>query len=574
MQMNTLKIIRIAAVVMTFAWGTGRARADWSFVIMGDTRGHHDTTTGVSTVLHTIATKIAEKNPDLVVCCGDQVNGNATNGLAPLTYAQQFDNWKTAMNPVYALNIPIYTVRGNHENHADEEAPLLDLKQAYYDALGVHMPTNGPNNGPTDDQRGYTYSFTHSNATFMVVDQYFYPATPTGGYHSIDQAWLGQQLQQSNTPYKIVMAHEPVYLDHFYGTSSTGMAHRAEFWDSLGTNGARLYICGHTHNLSVSLAPDAAGNNIYQLLSGNGGAELDAIPPVPEAGLDILYSNTTHYGFAYATVSAEKMTIEYYLLKPSDETWSKASYTTQILPNTMAPARPAQVFFQEPKGWVASWLLATNGTFQSARLLGSAGAWQLMTAGDVDGDGVSDLLFQTPAGDTAGWLLNPAGSVRSVINWGNVGAWKVRACADYLGAGHAQIFFQHPKGITVLWHISTNGVFQSAEVILTNASPWQLCAAIPHTAGGLADLYWQTAAGLVAVWQQQPGGGCLAQVVQNAESWRLCGATDIDHDGVGDLLWQTAGGNTAGWFMSSNNTMRSNISWWNTGDWKLKAGGR
>jgi len=329
MQTNTARILWMAMLVAALGLVPG-ARADWSFVIMGDTRGHHDTLTGISDYLTNIAAQVAEKHPDLVVVSGDQVNGNATNGTAPLTYAQQFDNWKAAMNPVYALNIPIYTVRGNHENHADEGPPLLDLKQAYYDALGVNMPTNGPYNGPMDDQRGYTYSFAHNNASFMVVDQYFYPASPTGEYHRIDQAWLNQQLQLADTPYKIVIAHEPVYLDHFYGTNSTGMANRAEFWDSLGTNGARLYICGHTHNLSISLAPDDAGNGIYQLLSGNGGAELDNIPPVPEAGLDILYSNTTHFGFAYATVGADKMTIDYYLLNPSDEVWSKASYTTTI----------------------------------------------------------------------------------------------------------------------------------------------------------------------------------------------------------------------------------------------------
>ncbi|MCX7003936.1 MAG: metallophosphoesterase [bacterium] len=330
MQMNPLKIIRLTAVVMAFGWGTGVAWADWSFAIMGDTRGHHDTATGISDYLTNIAAKVAENHPDLVLVSGDQVSGDATNGIVPLTYAQQFDNWTNAMNPMYALNIPVYTVRGNHENNAGDGPPLLGLKQAYYDALGVHMPTNGPTNGPTDDQRGYTYSFAHSNATFMVIDQYFYPATPSGGYHRIDQVWLGQQLQQADTPYKIVMAHVPVYLDHFYGTNPTGMANRAEFWDSLGTHGVRLYICGHVHNVSVSLAPDDAGNGIYQLLSGNGGAELDNIPPVPEAGLDILYSNTTHYGFALATVGTEKMTIDYYLLNSSGETWSKASYTTTI----------------------------------------------------------------------------------------------------------------------------------------------------------------------------------------------------------------------------------------------------
>jgi len=330
-------------MLLAVLWAAPAVRADWTFVIMGDTRGLHDTDTGISTYLTNIAAKIAEKNPELVVCCGDQVNGNATNGIVPLTYAQQFDNWKTAMNPVYALNIPVYTVRGNHENHADEEAPLLDLKQAYYDALGVNMPANGPTNGPTDDQRGYTYSFAHSNATFVVVDQYFYPATPTGGYHSIDQAWLGQQLQQADTPYKIVVAHEPVFMatgvesfEHYFGTSPDGYERRTIFWNALGTNGARLYVDGHVHNLSVSLVADDAGNGIYQLTAGNGGASEHTILTNHDAGVEVLYTNET-FGFTLATVETNVMTIGYYLLNTNDNTWTKANYITEILPNSFIP---------------------------------------------------------------------------------------------------------------------------------------------------------------------------------------------------------------------------------------------
>jgi len=349
----------------------------WTFVIMGDTRGRHDTTTGVSAVLAPIATKIAELRPDLVLCCGDQVNGNATNGLTPLSYAQMFDNWKAAMNPVIASNIPIYTVRGNHENHADEGPPLLDLKQAYYDALGTNLPGNGPNNGLLDDQRGYTYSFTHKNVFFAVADQYFYPLSTNGGYDSIDQAWLSQQLQQSYTPYKIVMAHEPVYIDHFYGTNSAGMDNRAQFWDTLGYNGARVYVCGHTHNLSVCVAPDDDGNNIYQLLSGNGGAELDEISPKPEAGMTLTYYNTNHYGFALATVGADAMTLEYYLLDKTGTLWSRATYTTTV------PAVQPRVSVAVGGGTVTvSWPLTPDNWVldQTNRLSNGSAPWPVVTA--------------------------------------------------------------------------------------------------------------------------------------------------------------------------------------------------
>lgn len=349
----------------------------WTFVMLGDTRGHHNTTTGVSTVLAPIATKIAELRPDLVVCCGDQVNGNATNGLTPLGYAEMFDNWKAAMQPVIASNIPIYTVRGNHENHADEGPPLLDLKQAYYDALGTNMPGNGPNNGPADDQRGYTYSFTRKNVFFAVVDQYFYPISDTnGGYASIDQTWLSQQLQQSYSPYKIVMAHEPVYVSHFYGTDSAGKANRAQFWDSLGDNGARVYICGHVHNLSVCVAPDDYGNDIYQVLAGNGGAELDEVAPDPESGMTITYYNTNHYGFALATVSTEAMTIEYYLLDKAGTKWSKATYTTTV------PAVQPRVAIAVGGGTVTvSWpLTPDNWVLERTNRLGIGSAsWPVVT---------------------------------------------------------------------------------------------------------------------------------------------------------------------------------------------------
>ena len=221
---------------------------------------------------------------------------------------------------------------------------------------------------------------------------------------------------------------------------------------------------------------------------------------------------------------------------------------------------PAQLFFQHGGGLVA-------------RLLGATGAWKLRTAGDIDGDGVSDLLFQDTEGNTAGWLLNADGSIRSVIKWGQVGAWKLCVCADYVGEGHAQIFFQHPNGPVAFWHIDTNGVFQGAELVLPNAGPWHLRAAIPHAAGGRADLYWQTDTGLVAVWQQQSGGGITAQFI-GSTGWPLCGAVDMDGDGVGDLLLQTADDKVGGWFMNSNGTVRAASYWWTTAGWSLKAAGR
>lgn len=340
--MNRAALRLLLATGFLFPAVAPRARADWTFVMLGDTRGDGSTTTtGVSLYLNTIAQKVALLHPDLVLMAGDLINGPDIPPSSPLTWSEQYANWRTAMTPVTASNIALYSVRGNHDNeHSDP-----DLKQAYYDAVGAYMPTNGPNHGSDDDQRGYTYSFVHNDVTVVGIDQYFYyDKTSEHGYHSIDQSWLGQQLQAATTPYKVVMAHEPVYMttgnsgdEHFFGTGAEAETRRTNFWDSLGANGVQLYVAGHVHAVGVGLIRDGDGNGIYQLTSGNGGAPFEAISSNHDAGVDVLFTNNSNYGFALATVGTNSMTIQYYLLDTDTTNWTTASYTTTILAVTPVP---------------------------------------------------------------------------------------------------------------------------------------------------------------------------------------------------------------------------------------------
>ena len=318
--------------------------ADWSFVMLGDTRGSGDTTaTGVSLDLPAIAQKIAslKLKPDLVMVAGDLVNGNDVPAGSPLNdYALQFDNWKAAMQPVfnYSTNtgIPIYTVRGNHENMCSEGAPIPALKQAYYDAFQSYLPTNGPVN-----QAGFSYSFTRNNVTFVAADQYFYydgGASPDG-YHTLDQTWVNNQFAASSSTFKVLMAHVPIFQtegggesERFFGDNSTGDQTRSDFWNTMGADGVQLYLCGHVHNESVATTPVTDGGTILQLMAGNGGASpKDPVGNQPEPGVDVLHTSDK-FGFSLATMSADTMTIQYYSLDTTDNSWSIAAYTTVLVP--------------------------------------------------------------------------------------------------------------------------------------------------------------------------------------------------------------------------------------------------
>ncbi len=202
----------------------------WTFVMLGDTRGDSNTDTGISPYLNAIALKIALLNPQLVVMAGDLCNGDSLSAESKLypadgdftsiqtkvnTYDKMFTNWKTAMQPVFNYStgkgIPIYTIRGNHENEDKGKETIPVLKQAYQEAFSAYLPSNGPNNGPDDDERGFSWSLTQKNVAFVAADQYFHfdqtfanGTTPWSGYHNLDQAWVTQQFKQSKSPYKIL----------------------------------------------------------------------------------------------------------------------------------------------------------------------------------------------------------------------------------------------------------------------------------------------------------------------------------------------------------------------------------
>lgn len=228
------------------------------------------------------------------------------------------------------------------------------------------------------------------------------------------------------------------------------------------------------------------------------------------------------------------------------------------------------MFFQQSSGLLASWVLSNN-VFQFSRILANTGSWQLKAAGDINGDGTSDLLFETPAGDVSIWFMNADGTTHSTTNIGNVGPWEIRACADYNADLRSEIFFQTPAGAAAYWQIDTNG-FCTNSVFIGNMAPWHIQAAADLDGDHKAELFWQTSSGLTAVWFHT--NTTIRGVVfpGNYGAWAVRGATDATN-GVGTIAWQNFDGDTATWLVDTNAVPTSVLQWGNAGTWKLKAVG-
>ncbi len=370
-----MKIMRRTSIILTFIialccssllCSLAYAEDSWSFVALGDTRGEDDTTTGASEYLPAIVSEIATLNPRFVLVGGDLVNGDALSDTPDVNnpripYATQFANWKEIMKPLYDAGIDIYPVRGNHENYAsDHNPPIPSLKQAYFDAFDSTVPQNGPNNGPDDNQKGFSWALKQKNVRIVTVDQYFYyHPTAVGGrnYFQIDQAWVDAQLSKTAPrPYTFVMAHEPVFSvdveeGGFYGRSSEGLAARDAFWNSLGANGVKMYLTGHVHNLQVGVALDDSGNPIYQNVLGNGGAKINPISGEHDPRLVPTYSKDDDYGFSLYTVTDNNIIVTYYLYHASTAVWSISHYTVTLLANPVSTWNTPLGTFSAASSW-------------------------------------------------------------------------------------------------------------------------------------------------------------------------------------------------------------------------------
>jgi hypothetical protein len=249
------------------------AEPPWSFVVMGDTRDRTKATlTGISPDLDRLARAIAAEKPDLVIHTGDLINGYYTAPDSPVhgEFRRQLATWKAAVRPIYDFEartgIPIYAVRGNHEDGMLVTDPAL--RQAYVEEIGVTVPQNGP-----EAERGLTYVVSHKGARFFALDGYEVTrARLIRGY--VNQEWLDAQLASGTQPFVFAYSHTPAYAVSQYKSSPfpdlySHPEKRDALWASLVRSGALAYFCGHIH-----LYTRGSVASVEQVVVGNGGASM------------------------------------------------------------------------------------------------------------------------------------------------------------------------------------------------------------------------------------------------------------------------------------------------------------
>jgi hypothetical protein len=115
--------------------------------------------------------------------------------------------------------------------------------------------------------------------------------------------WLKAEMELARTtPYRIVMAHHPVYSDGPHGDTKALVAD----WDPLlQEHKVHLYLAGHDHDMQHL---EFEGHPTSFVLSGGGGADLHTLPVNDAARGRGPYAAKVH-GFSHLQIAEDKLTL-------------------------------------------------------------------------------------------------------------------------------------------------------------------------------------------------------------------------------------------------------------------------
>lgn len=241
------------SILFLVVFSYSEAQSSWRFIVLGDTH------VGSSDTVAEMIPFMLEDSVDFVAVVGDLVEGGL--GTPGTQLLLELETWKSIFSPLYNSGIPVYGLRGNHENDANNDINIWNT--AFSDNYSF------PQNGPIGEEN-LTYAVTHKNAKLLFLDVY-------KNMHQVNQNWLNNQLDTNTRQHVFSFGHEAAFKVFHADCLDDSLNARNVFWNSLSSAGCRVYFCGHDHFLDASLVDNGDGNaanDVYQYLVGTGGGWL------------------------------------------------------------------------------------------------------------------------------------------------------------------------------------------------------------------------------------------------------------------------------------------------------------
>jgi hypothetical protein len=217
-----------------------------------------------------------------------------------------------------------------------------------------------------------------------------------------------------------------------------------------------------------------------------------------------------------------------------------------------------------------SHLLSEDLVADDQGVLGRMGnEWHVAGTGDFDGDGKSDILWTSTSGNAVVWSMDgsqllsdqPVKDDQGVL--GQMGSeWHVVTTGDFDGEGKSDILWENTSGNTDVWSmngsqlLSDQPVKDDQGVLGQMGSEWHVVGAGNFNGDKTADLVWvDTNNNNVQIWDMN--GSQISQVVNlgvgahQAVGFQLEAVGDFTGSGAkDDLLWLRSDGAAQVWHVN------------------------
>jgi hypothetical protein len=213
----------------------------------------------------------------------------------------------------------------------------------------------------------------------------------------------------------------------------------------------------------------------------------------------------------------------------------KANYTVQNLPDRIVVSGPEgtdTLFSIEHLEFAATAATPVSGP-----------AWSLAGAGDLTGEGTSDVLwYNSSTGNVDLWKISNGQWAGSADPGFHPRGWQPTAFGDLNGDGTGDVvWYNSSTGNIDLWKMS-NGQWAGSVNIGSHPLGWQLAGAGDLNGDATSDLIWfNPSTGNVDLWKISNGQWAgSVNIGAHPLGYQVAGLGDFDHDGTSDVLWYNA----------------------------------
>jgi hypothetical protein len=215
-------------------------------------------------------------------------------------------------------------------------------------------------------------------------------------------------------------------------------------------------------------------------------------------------------------------------------------------------------------GRIHAWLLENAALLQSVQISGPIGSnWTIVGIGDISGDARGDIILRNrTTGAVEGWLMD--GAMRLAV--GTIGASSglvPQYLGDLDGDGLHDIIWRTKAGAPRLWLLDglTRRFDGPIAGLTTNVgTAWKIAGTGDIDGNGTSDILWRHTSGAVVAWMMDGATRTEVATVHAGvgSKWRIETLRDLDGDGRHDLVLRNSlNGDVYGWLMEGTSLATS-----------------